>query len=186
MAKTNPPKAPNPTYPIPPKGEVEITPEWIQEHAEELKAAGYTVITKDELQRKVNKEDAAAQAAKELLGIDLETTQPIQGNEFAYRELWDFLTKTKTQIELLVNSTQFSSLMTGKERVGIHFLRVFLRQIFNETPPKGQAGTIRELIGDHAKVPDGVFNDRVKPATPVRKPIRLTSAHLEQAEVIGG
>lgn len=185
MAKTTTKATtPSPTYAIPPS---EITAEWIEKNRAAFEALGYPLVTKEEFDRKIAKEDAAAQAAKDLLGLDLEASRQVDDVNRKEHELWDFLTRVKKQLDLLVNSTQYHSKVSWKEKLGLHFVRVFLRQIFNEKPPVGQAASLRELIADQSGLQDGVLNDRVRmPKEEVKKRIHLTKEHLVAAGVLDG
>lgn len=174
------PNTPSPTYPVPTQ---EFSPEWFEANKESLAAAGYQVVSKQDFQKKIHNETAAEEAAKELLGLDVNTERPrAHMEDAASHELWDFLTKVKIQMDLIMESTQFRSLMAPVEREQVHAIRVFLRQIFGEKAPVGQASTIRELFGAHAKLPDGVMGDRVRRTAP-KKAVKIDHRHLQQAGV---
>lgn len=164
--------------------QIKITPEWIEANREAFAAAGFPITTKEDIAKKVQESDTAAKAAKDLLGLDIASAEANIGNEYNLRPLTELMEKLAVQLDLIMQSTQFRGLMTPKERAAIHGARTILRQLRNESAPAGQAATLRELIGTHSKLADGVLNDRAKPVAQAKKQITLSPAHLQQAGVL--
>lgn len=184
MAKINQgknPNTPSPTYQVPAK---EFSPEWFEANKEAMEAAGYKLVTQDEFRKQTYKQTEVEQAAKEVLGLDLNEKSAVREGDTNLLDLWTFLAKSRDQYEMIMQSTQFRSLMSPKDQTAVYAVRTFLRQCFNERAPRGQASTMREVIGAHAKIPDGVLADRVRPDSTREKAIRLNASHLKAAGVI--
>lgn len=178
MAKSNGKQAP--MYDTKPK--VEITPEWVEENREALEGAGFKVVTPKEFEKATVQESAAEAAANELLGIDFNKREALEMGDARLRDVMDLVEKTRDQLDLIFQSTQYASLMSVKERTGLHFVRTFIRQLLNEQAPAGQASCLRECIGIHCKIADGVLADRAKPVK--KKSIRLSAEHLQAAGIV--
>lgn len=178
------PNTPSPTYPVEQSNPPQMfSPEWFDQHKEEMAAAGFQFVKKEDFDQMTRKETRQAAAAKDLLGIDFENRDKIQEGDARLRFLDELVPKVRDQLDLVMQSAQFRSKTTQKEQIAIHAVRVFIRQLLNEPAPPGQAATLRELIGIHAGIPDGVLNDRGKPRPAPQKVIHLTPEHLEQAGI---
>lgn len=182
------PNTPSPMYPIPPK---EFTPEWFEANRENFEKAGVTFVSKAQLKREAEKETVkveAAEAVKELLGVDPDEMSTVhEQDEHQLMPIMELILQTKKYIDLIRETSQYRSLMSDKERMGLYWVRVFIRQLLNEKPPPHQAGSLREMVGPHAKIPDGVLAARgsstVRRKQQERKQIRLGPEHLEAAGI---
>jgi len=139
---------------------------------------GVKFVSQEEFDDNVKKatESSAEKAARDL-GIDLadrgqETDQGVFIDDMAF-----VVKGTAKQIDVLNHSTAWNGKITAKDKLSLHAIRVFCRQLLGERAPAGQASTIAELLSSGHTIPTGVF------ATKSR--YQVTTKHYEAAGVFG-
>lgn len=129
--------------------------EWFEENKDKLlegmkEHLGAKILGAEEVN-----EDQVLAAAKEI-GLDLETSN--RGDSDYIPDYVDFVNRMASQLDLIMVSAQWASKMSLKDKIGAYAIRVFIRQARNETPPPGQAGTLKELFTDTCGLAEGVLN----------------------------
>lgn len=161
-----------------------FTPEWNEKYKDKILEAAETVgdfklVTEKQFEEAVEKKKAEMTPEEILKSLGIPDGALKTDNNASLIDVTELIDKIAMQIDMLYGSSQWKTLMSPKMKAALHGVRVFIRQLRNETPPLNQAGTLAELLRD-IQIPDGIFGHRGEPT----KTIKVTDKHLRAAGVL--
>ncbi len=159
------------------------TPEWIEANRDKListagKLQDFKLVTEDELKEEVKKQAEKLSPEQVLAALGLDVAALKQTSHVRLDDKTKIIDDTAAQIDVLYHSMQWRSLMTPEQKASLHAVRVFIRQLRNETAPPGQASCLADLL-KHVKIPEGVFGTRGSGT----KQIKVSQKHYDAAGI---
>ncbi len=161
-------------------------PEWVAANREKMIAAlsteGVEFLSEEDVKKRYDDDaaiDSELESAAKQLGIDLVPSVDSQSRERL--DVTDLVIKIDKQIALVMQSGEWKSVLSQKEKLMLYAVGIFCRQILS-LPPRNRdwPQTIAELLVTTRRIDMGVFNMMGV----ARKPIRCTREIYERARIL--